>query len=411
MSLLRLGWEWLRRRLILWCAAGGIALGIAVLYTVLAVFQGFAAELESSIKLASGDVTCDIYRHSETAEEEYVRAIRSVPGVASLAVRLNWFGLVGRRGARAVDDPRATDQSGLLLIGVEGEEAADLPPRDPAAAPGTPSPLLMSEALADRFGLKIGDVLEVTTFRFGEHGAQLGRRSFVLAKHFKTTRFDLDLDRAIVHRADVAALAGTEPDFSEIAVHAKPDIEAEGLAKAVESALIAAGISEMDLPKVKTWRDQGGQLLRAAEDQKGMLGTVFFMIVLVAAYQLVATLFLTVAEKRREIGILGALGAGPGRIVGFFTGLALLITLCGCAAGLALGALLVANLHFVERILGGGQPIYLPEIYKFNEIPAKVEFSSTLLLVGVTLLCALLFSLLPAWRAARLPILRALQRR
>lgn len=411
MSLLRLGFVWLRQRLILWCAAGGIALGIAVLYTVLAVFQGFVHELESSIKLASGDVTCDIVRHAAASQQDYERVLTSVPGVASFAVRLNWFGLVGRRGARAVDDPRASDQSGLLLIGVEGEEAADLPAPDPSAAPGSPSPLLMSRALAEKFGLEIGDVLEITTFRFGGQAAQLGRRSFVLVKHFETKRFDLDLDRAFARRADVAALAGTEPDFSEIAVYARPGVQAEDLAQAVEAAFLASGIPESDLPKVKTWRDQGGQLLRAAEDQKGMLGTVFFMIVLVAAYQLVATLFLTVAEKRREIGILGALGAAPGRIVGFFTGLALLITLSGCVAGLALGAVLVDNLGMVEIFLGGGHRIFLPEIYKLKEIPARVEFASTFLLVGATLLCALLFSLLPAWRAARMPILRALQRR
>jgi len=411
VSLLRLGWEWLRRRLILWCAAGGIALGIAVLFTVLAVFQGFVAKLESSIKEASGDVTCDVLRHTTTPQEQFTRALESVPGVDSIAVRLNWFGLVGRRGSRAVDDPRAADQSGLLLVGVEGEEARDLPARDPAAAPDSPAPLLMSEVLAERFGLKIGDSLEVTTFRFGAEAAQLGRRTFVLVKHFETERFDLDLERAVVHRADVAALAGTAPDFSEIAVHARPGVDADELAAAVEAAFLAAGIPEAELPNVKTWRDQGGQLLRAAEDQKGMLGTVFFMIVLVAAYQLVATLFLTVAEKRREIGILGALGAGPGRIVGFFTGLALLITLCGCAAGLALGVLLVENLGVVELFLGGGDRIFLPEIYKLKEIPAQVQFGSTLLLVGATLIAALLFSLLPAWRAARLPILRALQRR
>ncbi len=411
MSLLRLGWEWLRRRLILWCAAGGIALGIAVLYTVLAVFQGFVAKLESSIKEASGDVTCDILRHTATSEEEFTRVLQTVPGVQSYSVRLNWFGLVGRRGSRAVDDPRAADQSGLLLVGVEGAAARDLPPHDPSAGADAPAPLLMSQVLAERFGLAIGDTLEVTTFRFGGEAAQLGRRSFVLVKHFETERFDLDLERAVVHRADVAALAGTDPDFSEIAVHAQPGVKAEELAAAIEAAFLAAGIPEADLPNVKTWRDQGGQLLRAAEDQKGMLGTVFFMIVLVAAYQLVATLFLTVAEKRREIGILGALGAGPGRIVGFFTGLALLITLCGCAAGLALGALLVENLSVVELFLGGGDRIFLPEIYKLKEIPAQVEFGPTLLLVSATLIAALLFSLLPAWRAARLPILRALQRR
>jgi lipoprotein-releasing system permease protein len=411
MSLLHLGWEWLRRRLILASAAGGIALGVGVLFTVLAVFQGFVAELESSIKKTSGDVTLEILRGTRTGQEEFTRALAGMPEVASWDVRLNWFGLVGRRGARAVDDPRATDQSGLLLVGVEGGEAGALPARAPATPAETPAPLLMSKALAAEFGLALGDIVEVTTFRTAERRTVLTRKSFELAGTAQSGRFDLDLDRAIAHRADVAALAGTAPDFSEIAVHARPGVEAEALAAQIELMLLAAGIPELDLPLFKTWRDQGGQLLRAAEDQKGMLGTVFFMIVLVAVYQLVATLLLTVAEKRREIGVLGALGAGPGRVVGFFTGLALLIATLGCAAGLLLGVTLVENLHAVERFLGGGEAIFLPEIYKFEDIPVRVEWGSTLLLVGATLACALVFSLLPAWRAARVPIVRALQQR
>lgn len=397
MSLLRLGWEWLRRRLILWCAAGGIALGVAVLFTVLAVFQGFVAKLETSIQEASGDVTLEILRHTETPLEAFERALATVPEAESWQVRLNWFGLVGRRGARAVDDPRASDQSGLLLIGVEGAEAAGLP------EPGGegPAPLLMSPALAAAFGLRLGDELEVTTFRAVDGRTQLARRTFRLHAHASSGRFDLDLDRAIAHRRDVQQLAGTTPDFSEIAVHARPDVEAEALQAALARALPAAGIPDADLPILKTWRDQGGQLLRAAEDQRGMLGTVFFMIVLVAAYQLVATLLLTVTEKRREIRVLRALGASPGRVVGFFTSLALLIAVLGCVAGLGLGALLTHNLGAVELILGGGERIFLPEVYKFEEIPVRIEWSSISLLVGATLGCALIFSLLPAWRASR----------
>jgi lipoprotein-releasing system permease protein len=233
----------------------------------------------------------------------------------------------------------------------------------------------------------------------------------VLSGYVESGRYDQDLNRVVAHRADVAALAQSGPDFSEIAVHARPGTDAEELAGTVIRALAEAGVPEADFPAVRTWREQGGQLLRAAEDQKGLLGTVFFMIVLVAAYQLVATLLLTVTEKRREIGVLGALGASPGRVAGFFCGLATLIAATGCAAGLALGALLVANIGAVEKVLGGGKRIFLPEIYVFTDIPTRVEFGSAAALVAATLICALLFSLLPAWRAARVPVVRALARR
>jgi lipoprotein-releasing system permease protein len=408
VSLLRLGWEWCRRRLILVCAALGIALGVGVLFTVLAVFQGFVYELETSIKAVSGDLTLQIPRRSESGAEAYLAPLRALPEVSGVALRLNWFGMVGRRGARALDDPRAADLTGLMLAGVEGAEAADLPP--PAVGDAA-APVRMGMLLAERLGLAVGDAVEVFSYREGGRSKVFVRKTFVLSGYVESGRYDQDLNRVLAHRADVAALAQSGPDFSEIAVHARPGTDAEELAGTVIRALAEAGVPEADFPAVRTWREQGGQLLRAAEDQKGLLGTVFFMIVLVAAYQLVATLLLTVTEKRREIGVLGALGASPGRVAGFFCGLATLIAATGCAAGLALGALLVANIGAVEKVLGGGKRIFLPEIYVFTDIPTRVEFGSAAALVAATLICALLFSRLPAWRAARVPVVRALARR
>jgi lipoprotein-releasing system permease protein len=409
VSLLRLGWEWCRRRLILVCAALGIALGVGVLFTVLAVFQGFVGALESSIKSVGGDLALQVPRGATAAAEDYLAPLRALPEVERLDLRLNWFGMVGRRGARALDDPRAADLTGLMLAGVEGAEAAGLPP--PAGAPELPAPLLMSRALAAKLGLVPGDALEVFSYREGGRSKVFVRKTFALHGFVASGRYDQDLNRVIAHRADVADLARSEPGFSEIAVHARPGADAEGLAGAAVRALAAAGVSERDFPAVRTWREQGGQLLRAAEDQMGLLGTVFFMIVLVAAYQLVATLLLTVTEKRREIGVLGALGASPGRVAAFFCGLAALIAAAGSGAGLLLGALLVANIGAVDRFLGGGEPVFLREIYVFDAIPTRVEFGSTALLVAATLACALLFSLLPAWRAARVPVVTAMNRR
>ncbi|MGB0954267.1 MAG: ABC transporter permease [Planctomycetota bacterium] len=405
MNLLRLGWAYFTHRLILPVAAIGITLGVAVLFTVLAVFQGFLEEFENSIRDFSGDVVVDIPRLVQTSEQTYRDWLLEVDGVEAVTPRLNWFGLIGRRGSRSIGDPRSADLNGILMMGVDEEELRIAPSsRDKHLS------MVLGEPLADRLGLKIGDAIEIVTHRAGGGNPVPVRQSFELVGHFATGRFDLEMDRVFVRRDDLAALSKTSPSFTTWRVDAAEGVEADALKAALQEKFRTVDIDPFEEPRVSTWRDLGGNFLRAAENQKGMLGIVFGFIVLVAAYQLIATLLLTVTEKRRDIGILGALGASPARIIGFFVGLGLLISTIGCILGLALGWVLAHNLQYVERLLGGGEQIFLPEVYKFDHIPVAVDLPAVLVLLAATLATAVIFSLLPAWRASRLRIIQSLQR-
>ena len=428
MSLLPLGWAYFRQRMILVCAAFAIALGIAILYTVLAVFNGFLTAFEDGIRAFSGDVAVEV-RGAAVGDPRVVETLRGLDSVARVEQRLYWFAMVGRRGARNLDDPRSADLSGLLLVGIDDEEPlrdasgterrfAELLESQPSLAlPGPPPqaagpPVVLGSRLAEKLGLMRGDPLEVFTYHDapGARPAPV-RATFQVAGYFETGRYDLDLDRLQVRRSDLSKLLLRAEGASELLLFSGPQVEADTLAGDASGALRALGLRDGVDFEARTWRALGSTFLLAAENQKGILATVFAMIVLVAAYQLVATLLLTVAEKRRDMGILGALGASPARITGFFVGLGLLITALGCAGGLLLGAWLVRNLETVERWIGGGQRIFVPEIYKFETIPVAVDVPSTVLVVVATLVIAALFSLLPARRAARMPIVRALRPR
>jgi len=405
MNLLRLGWAYFTHRLILPVAAIGITLGVAVLFTVLAVFQGFLVEFETSIRGFSGDVVVNVPRLVPEEEADYRDWLMEVDGVAAITPRLNWFGLIGRRGSRSIGDPRSADLNGILMMGVEPEE---LPIPDPQRVAHLP--MVLAPLLADRLGLEVGDAIEIVTHRANGGRPAPVRRSFELVDYFETGRFDQELDRVFVRRDDLAILSRTSPPFTTWKIDGKDGVAPDELASALRRKFREVDMDPFHEPRVLTWRDLGGNFLRAAENQKGILGIVFGFIVLVAAYQLIATLLLTVAEKRRDIGILGALGASPLRIVGFFVGLGLLISIIGCILGLLLGYVLAHNLQHVERLLGGGQPIFTPEVYKFDHIPVAVDLPAVLVLLGATLITAVLFSLLPAWRASRLHIIQSLQR-
>ncbi len=421
MSLFWLAWSYFRHRFLLTLSAVGIGLGVAVVFAVLAVLNGFLQEFENTLREFSGDV---VVRPGPSASlEKELSVITSVPGVSSASPRLNWFALVGRRGTRAVSDPRSSDLSGLLLVGIDpgtegrslagslSEEELSRMLEEPSGG-SAPPPILLGAQAAKKLGLERGHSLETITFLSQRGGqAYAARKTFRVAGTFKTGQYSQDLDRALVRRSDLEAFTRHPSGATQIVVRIRSDQQPGLVAGKIREALGAARLDrDGALPqRVSTWREQGGNLLAAVENQRGILATVFFFIVIVALYQLIATLTLTVTEKRRDVGVLRALGATRGRILGFFVSLALVIAGVGVSLGLLLGWWLTGHLETVERWLGGGQPIFKPEIYQFDRIPVLVDPASVWLLILATLGAAVFFSLLPALRAARLPVVRSLR--
>ena len=400
MSLIYLAWQYARSRALLWMSAVAIALGVAVLFTVQAVVNGYLEQVETSLRDFVGDAAIEAPADGGSNAEilaPLLTACEQVEGLVEAQPRLNWFGLVGRRGARSEANPRSADLSGLLLVGVDD------------CAEGS---IRLGRSAAESLGVNLGEALEVISFHTGASGRPVPvRHSFTVGPSFTTGRFDQDLDRALVNRNELGSLLGRRGDWNQIILRADARTTPEQLAAATTAAIEATGLFDRSAPSVSTWRVAGGNFLRAVENQKGILQTIFFMVVLVAAYQLVATLTLTVAEKRRDIGVLGALGASPQRLVAFFVSLGLVVASLGTGLGILLGLWLCSNLETVELWLGGGEPIFTPEIYKFEHIPVSVDPATVAMLVAATLLSALVFSFIPAWQAARLPIVRALWRR
>ena len=412
MSLARLHLADLRSRPLLGLSAFAIALGVGVVFTVVSILDGFLAEFEKSVRSFSGDVV--VQSRSTGGWNEYATALREVDGLASAKPRLDWFGLVGRRGSRALDDPRSADLSGLLLVGLDAGDRVEVDPGLFEGPDGNLPPLVLGEAVAEKLGVSPGEALEVVSFAPPSAGpTRPVRTTFRVAATHPGGRWEESVDRAFVRRADLARALGFSTgssSFTEAIVRGEPGVDPEVLKDRVENALVAAGLADPAFTGVLGWRDMGGIFLRSVEDQRGTLSLVFFFIVLVAAWQLVATLILTVAEKRKAIGVLGALGAGPGRILTHFASLGLLLGAVGTAGGLLMGWWMTGNLETVEMWLGGGERVFLPEIYQFETIPVAYDPASIFKLVGATLAAALFFSLVPAWRASRIPPVQALNR-
>ncbi len=162
---------------------------------------------------------------------------------------------------------------------------------------------------------------------------------------------------------------------------------------------------------ISTWRDKQGPLLAAVQMETAILNVLLFMIIFVAGFGILAIFFMIVVEKTRDIGILKALGASRRGILGIFLGYGLSLGIVGAGAGMVIGLLFVAYINEIADLLGmiTGQEVFDPTIYYFQKIPTIIEPGTVTWIVAGALLIAVLASVLPARRAARLHPVEALR--
>jgi lipoprotein-releasing system permease protein len=162
---------------------------------------------------------------------------------------------------------------------------------------------------------------------------------------------------------------------------------------------------------VETWEGKQGTILAAISTERGLLNVLLFLIIGVAGFGILAIFAMIVAEKKRDIGILKALGASNGGVLRIFVGYALLLGLVGAALGTMLGLGLTVYLNEIEQFVGRltGQEMFPRDIYYFDRIPTNIQPWMVALVNLGAVAIAVLFSVLPALRAALLHPVQALR--
>lgn len=162
---------------------------------------------------------------------------------------------------------------------------------------------------------------------------------------------------------------------------------------------------------VRTWEQKQGPLLAAVEIEKAILNVLLFLIITVAGFGILAIFYMIVVEKTRDIGILKALGATSRGVMTIFLSYGLALGVVGSGVGVAIGLLFVTYIDNIERGLSAltGRKIFDETIYYFPKIPTDVSATMVICVAVSAVMIAVLASVLPARRAARLHPVEALR--
>lgn len=162
---------------------------------------------------------------------------------------------------------------------------------------------------------------------------------------------------------------------------------------------------------IQTWRDMQGPLLAAVRLETMILNILLFLIIAVAGFGILATFFMIVVEKTRDIGTLKALGASGAGVMSIFLSYGLLLGVVGSCVGMVGGLLFVKYINSIAALIEKftGQEVFDPTVYYFNSIPTIIDPFTIAWVVAGSIFIATTASVLPALRAARMNPVQALR--
>jgi len=380
----------------------GIMLGVATLIIVMAVMNGFRTELIGKILGLNGHIIVQAMDTKLTDYGPVADRIAAVPGVASaiplvegqaLASGANASSGVLVRGVREADLPKVAGIYNNVRLGTLQDFDAS-----GGVAVGT--------RLATQLGLTIGDNLTLVTPRGSVTplGVTPRIRSYPVVAIFEIGMSEYDSTFVFLPFPEAQLYFNLEDEASAIEVYLRNADDVDRLRPAIEQAADRQIL-------ISDWRQRNATFFSALEVERNVMFLILMLIVLVAALNIISGLTMLVKDKGHDIAILRTMGATRGAIlrVFFITGAA--IGTVGTLAGLALGVVVNLNIESIRQFLSQltQTELFSPELYFLSKLPAEMDMSETLSVVGLALGLSFLATLYPAWRAARLDPVEALR--
>jgi len=388
--------------LIGWTSGVGVAIGVAALIIVLSVMYGVDLELKNRILGFSSHI--DIQGPDETLDEwqEWLHSVEGLEGVDRAAPYISAQVLANFHS-------RST---GAILKGVDPERDASIAAHVVEGRflkAGSDKPefsVVIGKGLARKLGVRLGDSIRLVSPQggVGPSGMSPRMRAFEVVGIFDSGFYEYDIGLIVTSLAAVQRLNRLDNRVSGIELHLTDRNRAAEMAQSVRNVLPPQAW-------VSDWMRRHRSFFKALQMERIGMGVILSLIVLVAVFNMIASLVMVVMERRKEIAILKTVGATHLSVMRVFLLMGSLLTGIGTLIGALFGLLVAWKLDvilaWIENV--SGVTFMSGDVYYIDHVPSSIDPLSVAIVVAVSLMLGIVATFYPAWRAASVPPAEALR--
>ncbi|MBC8371681.1 MAG: ABC transporter permease [Planctomycetes bacterium] len=442
--MLRLALAYILRRPVQLLAIMGIAVGITALLVVLSVMNGLIDLNRQAIKSTQSDLhLTPVVSDSVQAFDDYQRAILDVDGVAAVAPRLVAYAMFSTPGYYTdYSNSQAANHNGIQVVGIDYNLErmvsdfdlliADIDDKQNCFATQSVFPrpgLIVSEsfmstlppAIINADGksqaqLELGAlpaVLPPADQDLIPHNATANIANTYKARNFRSAMNVVFMQRTGINGLRYNLLGNNAPEFTELLIKVKDGANVNAVKQQIIASLSKAHI-DINNDKgfvLETWQQRSATILSAIDNERRMVAIILMFVVLVSAFGLFASLSALVREKTRDLGVLSALGYSPASRANLLMITGGVASILGCSLGwLGARAFFNYRLQIIDFLRDGlGVQLFDPKLYVVDGIPAQWLDGQASLVISTCFVLCIIFTSIPAIRAALLSPVNALR--
>jgi lipoprotein-releasing system permease protein len=378
----------------------GMALGVMALIIVLSVMNGFDREIKERILsvIPHGFVdqlpALKDWQALSTQVNQHPHVVASAPYIASTAMVSYAGGVepIELQGILPDTEAKVSIVEQRMIVG----SMMQLQPGEYG--------IVMGRLLASRLMLAPGDTIRITSpeINITPMGAFARSRSFTLVGVFEVGA-QVDSTLALIHVQDAQKFL-RKPGVQGL--HVKTD---DMFAAAQVMGELRAQLG--DDYRVKDWSQTQGSLFQSVKMEKIVIGSLLMIIIAVAAFNIVSSLVLMVADKRSDIAVLRTMGVSARQVMAIFIVQGSAIGFFGTFIGTVLGCIVASALTPIMSVVESlfGMQVFDPDVYFISQLPSVLLLQDVLFICGIALLLSFIATLYPAYRASQIEPAEALR--